>query len=184
MTTPDRPYLTERSVELLTVDDGWCALSVPLDLAPLVLGALEDLSGPAFSNVGTNYGTWFMSPGSGADWPDLSGAGVEWKRAGDQILVPGQNSRGALSWLRFPLNDVPIFTDPTPLRMALEMLLGPLEQAGALGPVVLCHFCSAPSRDVKLIAWGHDESGPGWNHYSCVPCWDAGTHQNVLESEE
>ncbi|MFE1907405.1 hypothetical protein ACFW96_27580 [Streptomyces gardneri] len=163
---PDRPF------DVMTVDDRWCALSIPLDWAPLVVGVLGDLCGPAYAETGLNRAYWLLPSGAGTDWPDLSGAALDWHRTGTEVLVPGPDGCASMAWHRYPLDDVPVFTEPGALRLALQTLLGPLETAGALGPVAICHFCDQPSRDVTLIAWGEQMSGPGWSQYACRPCAD------------
>ncbi|MER5737329.1 hypothetical protein ABT117_16840 [Streptomyces sp. NPDC002262] len=181
MTAPARPYLPEAPYAMLTVDETWCAVMVPLDWAPLIVAALGDESGPGFVNVGLHRGVFFLPPGAGEDWPDLSGAAVEWYRAGAMLMVPGEHGLASLSWLRFPLDDAPLFTGPDDLWGVLEQLLGPLETASALGPVAVCGFCSSPSRDVKAADWGEQESGPGWVRYACRPCQDVIDLRDALE---
>ncbi|MFC8015135.1 hypothetical protein [Streptomyces cinereoruber] len=144
-------------------------------------GCIGDLCGPAYAEPGLSRAYWLLPSGAGADWPDLSGAAVDWHRTGAEVLVPGPDGCASMAWHRYPLDDVPVFTEPGALRLALETLLGPLETAGALGPVAICHFCDRPSRDVKLIAWGEQMSGPGWSQYACRPCSEPRDLRDILE---
>ncbi|MFE3124337.1 hypothetical protein ACFXHD_13060 [Streptomyces hydrogenans] len=86
-----------------------------------------------------------------------------------------------MQWLRWPLDDVPIFTDPDDLRPVLERLLGPLETASALGPIAVCSHCNAPSRDVKVVSWEEQMSGAGWTRYACRPCCEVIDPRDALE---
>ncbi|MFD3729626.1 hypothetical protein [Streptomyces sp. NPDC058671] len=181
MSTPVRPYLPEKVFALLSADETWCAMTVPLDWAGLMVAALGDQAGPVFGDAGLNRAAFFLPPGAGEDWPDLSGGAVEWHRAGAELLVPGPDGCASMSWMRYPLDDAPLFTDPDDLRTVLERLLGPLETAGALGPVAVCSLCSAPTRDAKVIAWGEQMSGAGWVRYACRPCCDVAGLQDALE---
>ncbi|NML55374.1 hypothetical protein HHL19_16520 [Streptomyces sp. R302] len=181
MTGPVRSYLPQTPYAVLTVDETWCAMTVPLDWAGLMAAALGDEAGPIFADAGLNLATVFLPSGAGEDWPDLSGAAVQWHRAGASLLVPGPEGCASMSWLRWPLDDVPVFTDPSDLRTILERLLGPLETASALGPIAVCSICNAPSRDVKVIAWGEQMSGPGWSKYACALCRDVPDLRDALE---
>ncbi|MFF5505824.1 hypothetical protein [Streptomyces roseolus] len=100
---------------------------------------------------------------------------------GAEVVVPGLDGSLSLSWLRFPLDDASLFTAPDDLRSVLEKLLGPLETASDLGPVAICSFCSAPSRDVKVTAWGMPMSGAGWSRYACRPCYEVIDLRDALE---
>ncbi|MFI0827329.1 hypothetical protein ACH4Q7_23055 [Streptomyces roseolus] len=181
MTAPARPYLPTKPYDYLTVGETWCAMTVPLDWAALMVGALGDQAGPIFGDTGLNLATVFLSPGTGEDWPDLSGAAVQWHRAGSEILVPGPDGCASMQWLRWPLDDVPVFTGADDLRPVLERLLGPLETASALGPIAVCTFCNAPSRDVKVVSWEEQMSGAGWVRYACGLCRDVIDLRDALE---
>ncbi|MGW6244438.1 hypothetical protein [Streptomyces roseolus] len=181
MTAPVRPYLPETPHAYLTVSETWCAMTVPLDWAALMVAALGDQAGPAFADAGLHLATFFLPPGAGEDSPDLSDAAVQWHRTGSALIVPGPDGFPSLSWMRFPLDDAPVFTSPDNLRGTLERLLGPLETATALGPIAVCSFCNAPSRDVKVLAWGESMSGAGWVRYVCGLCREPLDLRNALE---
>lgn len=163
------PYLPDRPSALVIVDDRWSAVSVPLDWGHLVVAALGDECGPAFSDAGLRHVVYFLPPEGGADWPDATGAGIFRHPPGTEMLVPGPEGCASMGWLRFPL-DGRTFTDPTALRTAVEGIVGPLETAAAFGPVVVCHVCGDATHNARLVGLGEQLTGPGWARYLCGPC--------------
>ncbi|MFD3998384.1 hypothetical protein [Streptomyces sp. NPDC058583] len=173
MTDKTPPYMPPEgeAYDVMTLDDRWSALGVPLAWGRRVLVVLGDLGGPAFEDPGLRHVVWPLPPAAAADWPDLKEIGVVRYGAGDELLVP--RARMTLSagmcWLWLP-EDGPAFIDPARLRSAIETLIGPLEEAAARGRVDVGHYCDAVVANSVLVAWRPQESGPGWSVYACQEC--------------
>ncbi|BAU86939.1 hypothetical protein SLA_6070 [Streptomyces laurentii] len=170
------PYLPAPSTRsaLMGVDERWSAVRVLSHWSHLVLGALGALGaqgGPAFEDLGLCHIVWPLPPGGADDWPDATAAGVLPTEPGERLLVPGLKGMPGMPWLHPPAAERP-FTDPGVLRRAVETVIGSLEDAGALGPVAVCHECGAATRDAELVAFTPQMCGPGWSTYECRSCYD------------
>ncbi|MEU7021893.1 hypothetical protein ABZ990_14700 [Streptomyces sp. NPDC046203] len=166
------PYLPRegKRFDELTVGSPWCAVAVPMTWGPRVLTTLGDLGGPVFEDPGRLHLVWPLPEGAAADWPDLTAIRVVRYGPGDELIVPARHrTLSGMCWLWPPEEDRP-YVDVTTLRRAIETLIGPLEEAAAKGEVEVCHFCGAVTAAVVLVAWGKQESGPGWSWYACQPC--------------
>lgn len=116
---------------------------------------------------------WPLPPGATADWPDLAAIRVVQYGSGDELLIPGpRKTLTGMCWLWPPEEDRP-YVDPAMLRRAVETLIGPLDEAAAKVEVEVCRYCNAVTADVVLVAWGHQDSRPGWSWYACKPCFHA-----------
>jgi hypothetical protein len=162
---------TDTLIGLVVVGDTWAALSIPSDWGRQVLDVVGDKSGPVFDEPARLHLVWLLPPGGAADWPDAKATRVIRYGRGDRLLVPGAGGyHDGTRWLRSPL-EPPLFTDPDVLRAAIEFVIGPLEEAAVLGPVVVCQFCRAPTRDGHLTDEFMSPSGPLYRSYACPRCW-------------
>ncbi|MCQ6246188.1 hypothetical protein [Streptomyces malaysiensis] len=162
---PDTPIAVKYA------DDTWHAIATPNDWGRCVLDALGDRTGAVIEDVALRHLAWFVPPGGGDDWPTPAPLRLTRYRAGDGLLVPQLNGyRGVNRWLRTP-GEAGLFTDPDTLRSAMEHVAGPLDQAAELDSVVVCHFCTTPTRDVRLIDnWESSNTGALHRRYACRPC--------------
>jgi hypothetical protein len=166
------PYLPpeDKGFELLTVDSRWSALSLPMSWGARVLTTLGELGGPVFEDPGLLHLVWPLPADAAADWPDLTPIRITRYGPGDELLIPGpQRTLSGMCWL-WPPEDGRPYVDPATLRRAIEMLIGPLDEAAAKGEVEVCRYCDAVTAEVVRVAWGEQESGPGWSWYACQPC--------------
>jgi len=159
---------------LVKVDETWAAVSVPCDWAPIVRAVLGSRGGPVYCDATTSHWVWPVPAGGAAGWPDLLRLGVPRYGPGELLLIPGKTGHNGTAWVHPPTAER-AFTHPVLLREALEFVLGPLDEAVNLGPVVVCRSCGAPIRDAVLIESFESPSGPGWDWYACRPC-----HQEML----
>jgi hypothetical protein len=166
------PYLPpdDLPVGLVKISASWTAVSVPSDWGALVRDVLGDQCGPVMEDLGLRTLAWPLPAGGGAQWPDAQAAGVAWHGPGEDFLVPGLAGHHVARWVRPPTADRQ-FTDPELLRVGIEFVAGPLEEAAALGPVAVCRYCGTPTRDALLVDSWDSLSGPGWAWYACRPCW-------------
>ncbi|MEC3995135.1 hypothetical protein VSR01_16995 [Actinacidiphila sp. DG2A-62] len=112
-----------------------------------------------------------LSADGAADWPDASAARVVRYGHGHRLLVPGPDGyHDGTRWLRSPL-ELPQYTDPHALRVSIEFVIGPLEEAAVLGPVRVCQHCRAPTRDGHLVEVFEGPSGSLYRSYACPRCW-------------
>jgi hypothetical protein len=169
--TSIRPFLPVGStIDWVEVGGSWAAIDVPEGWGRQVMDVLGAQNGPVY-NDGRRRLVWILPAEGGADWPDAMAASVIRYGPGDSVFVPGPASRhSAIRWLRSPLGP-PEFTDPDALRTAIEFVIGPLEDAAVLGPVEVCLYCAAPTRDGRLVDEVGGVSGPVIPLYACPKCW-------------
>jgi hypothetical protein len=170
-TTP--AFLPDERIGLVRVAPTWAALSVPADWGRLVLDVLGDQTGPVFDEPARLHLVWILPADGASDWPDVRAAQVVRYGHGDLLLVPGPDGyHDGTRWLRSPL-DLPRYTDPHVLRAGIEFVIGPLEEAAALGPVRVCESCRTPTRRGRLTEEFMGPSGPPYASYACPRCWTA-----------
>ncbi|MEE4543688.1 hypothetical protein V2S66_17130 [Streptomyces sp. V4-01] len=162
----------EDPVELLRVDATWSAVSLPTSWAEYALKLVGAHAGPVFEDPHLSHHVWILAPRAVNHWPDLSEIGVTVHGPGGRLLVPGEDGcHDGTRWLRPPANRP--LTDPELLRAAVEQVVGPLEDAAAAGPVVLCAHCGTPMREGHRLSWFVGASGPYRATYACTRCWIA-----------
>lgn len=172
------PYLPPGGAPLghVQIDQSWTAVSVPSVWGGHVLDVLGDRSGPVMEDPALRLLTWPLPSGGGATWPDASAAAITRHGPGEFLLIPGLNGyRDGTRWLRPPAPGR-LFTDPDLLRMAIEFVAGPLEEAARLGTLTVCRYCGAPTRDVVLVEEFTAASGGGYQWHACQRCWLATLH--------
>lgn len=136
------------------------------------MDVLGDKGGPVFDEPARFHLVWILPTGGAADWPNAKAARVFRYGPGDKLLVPGSDGyHDGTRWLRSPL-ELPLLTDPDVLRAGIEFVIGPLEEDAVLGPVVVCQFRRARTRDGQLTEAFISPSGPIYSSYACPRCWD------------
>lgn len=88
-------------------------------------------------------------------------------------MVPSQEARGRIRWVR-PPEEGRVFTTPIALLLTVERVIGPLEDANVLGPVVVCEECRSVTRDAVKVAEEETLSGPPRVTYVCRECGHGG----------
>lgn len=172
MTVPatERPsYLPDRPVDLVRVDESWAAVAMPSDWGRLVLDALGAEAGAVYEDQAMSHMVWVLPPGGAADWPPAENNGIHRHGAGGLLLVPGLTGHLGTRWLRHPPQAGP--TDPCRLRGAAETILGPLDAAASLPPVMVCRYCKAPAREGRAEAVLPMLTAPDVVRWVCRPCW-------------
>jgi hypothetical protein len=168
---PAASFLPDERIGLVTVAPSWAALSLPADWGRQVMDVVGDQAGPVFEEPARLHMAWILPGDGAADWPDASAAGVVRYGHGDLVLVPGSDGyHDGTRWLRSPL-ELPQYTDPHVLRACIEFVIGPLEEAAALGPVRVCQSCRAPTRNGHRTEEFIGPSGPLYSSYACPRCW-------------
>ncbi|NUS17017.1 MAG: hypothetical protein HOY69_37420 [Streptomyces sp.] len=155
-------------MDLVTVDSSWAAVGMPSDWGHLVVDALNG-AGPVFEGQALCHVVRIPPPQGAADWSSAATNALRWYGPGSALLVPGLAGHLGTHWLRSPLNVPP--TGPGRLRDAIESVLGPLEEAESLSPVMVCRYCKAPTRDGHVEAEFTKLTGLDVIWWACLPCW-------------
>ena len=171
--------LPERAIGPRNATEHWNAVAI-LDWGRVVLDALGDDTGAVFEDPVLRHLTWIIPPGSADAWPLGSplqenlfeALRITLYQTGDDITVPGLigGSRCGARWIHPPTEDR-LFTAADVLRVAVEGVVGPLEEATQKGPVWLCRLCGTTTREVEMIDKPQSIDGMGRISYACKPCW-------------
>jgi hypothetical protein len=169
--TTAAPFLPHERIGLVRVALTWAAVSLPADWGQQVLDVVGNQAGPVFEEPARLRMVWILPGDGAADWPDATAAQVHRFGYGDLLLVPGPDGyHDGTRWLRSPL-DLPQYTNPHVLRAGIEFVIGPLEEAGERGPVVVCESCRTPTRRGHVTEEYIGPSGPLHRSYACPRCW-------------
>ena len=170
--------LPEQAIGPMNANEHWNAVAVA-DWGRHVLDALGDRTGAVFEDTVLRHLTWIIPPGAADTWPVApplketlwDALRITLYQAGDDITVPGLTGpRGGDRWIHPPTEDR-LFTDADALRLAVESVAGPLDEAAEKRPVQVCRFCFATTRDAGRLDTWESSNGLQRISYACKPSW-------------